>query len=433
MNVKILLLFTYILFIAGCHSHRNEKNNVDATPAQHENDDHEHEGHDHGDENDDHEHEGHDLIVGDNHEGHDNEENHEGHDHTTESSGHEGHNHDIIESNNQLHDEDHGLVKLKLQPFAKIIKTSGELLPAKGDEVVISAKHSGIIQLNGKQLFDGKSIRKGERLLTVSGKEMSDNSLKVKYLSAKAEFEQAKANYERALKLKTDTIISETEFLNTELAYKTSKSKYDAIQHNYEKGGQHVLSTASGYLKKLLVTDGQYIEAGEPLVIVSRNQRLVLKAELSQKHIAEVSGIHCANFKPSYTTKVYDTHDLNGKVISYGKTTSDNSFYTPLFIEIDNVTGLVPGSYVEVYLRLHEDNEAIAVPKTAILEEQGSFFVFVKENDDYVKHYIQIGGNNGKQVEVTSGLKPGEIVATKEVYRIKLAKAGTAIPHGHSH
>jgi membrane fusion protein, heavy metal efflux system len=50
------------------------------------------------------------------------------------------------------------------------------------------------------------------------------------------------------------------------------------------------------------------------------------------------------------------------------------------------------------------------------------------------KEKSNLGGNDGKIVQVISGLKEGERVVTKGAYAIKLASASGAIPeHGHSH
>ncbi|MGL4326473.1 MAG: efflux RND transporter periplasmic adaptor subunit, partial [Tannerellaceae bacterium] len=42
-------------------------------------------------------------------------------------------------------------------------------------------------------------------------------------------------------------------------------------------------------------------------------------------------------------------------------------------------------------------------------------------------------GDNGSEVQILSGLKPGEVVVTKGAMQVKLASMSSAIPHGHSH
>ena len=79
--------------------------------------------------------------------------------------------------------------------------------------------------------------------------------------------------------------------------------------------------------------------------------------------------------------------------------------------------------------------DVISVPASALIEEQGQYSVYVRVHDDkYKKTPVKIGLNNGKAVQVLSGLHEGEEVVTEGAYQIKLASATNGIPaHTHSH
>ena len=180
--------------------------------------------------------------------------------------------------------------------------------------------------------------------------------------------------------------------------------------------------------------DGEYVSVGQPLAIVSQNKRLRLRAEVSEKHYSQLAGITSANFRPSYEKETYKLSDLNGKLISYGKSSSDNSFFIPIIFEFDNNGTLVPGAFTEVYLLSSPLDNVLSVPVSALIEEQGSYFVFIKVDDEgYVKKEVKTGHNNGKNVQILSGLKKGESVVTSGAYQVKLAGNSSAIPHGHEH
>lgn len=411
-SLTYVIAALYVLFMISCTNNKNTKKNHSETINQSSTVDN-HEGHEHQHENEADEH------------------NHEEREHQTDND--DGHNHDTIESHATLNDADHAIITLKTKPFSTIFKTSGELLPAKGDELIVSALHSGIIRLQGNQLFDGKPINKGEIILNISGKEIVENNLQVHFLSAKAAFENAQKNFNRVKQLKNDTIVSEKEFFAAKLTFTKAKSEFQSVKRNYHKGAQKVLAPTQGFIKKLYVTDGQFVETGAPLFTISRNARLVLKAELSQEYISRISEIECARFKLAYTQQIFDTHDLNGQVISYGKTTAENSYYTPLFIEIDKVQQLIPGSYAEVFLRIHNEKEAIVIPRKALLEEQGQYYVFVKHNNEFEKRYVKLGESDGSNVEIVNGLRQNEQIATNEVYRIKLSQTGSVYSSKHNH
>ena len=75
------------------------------------------------------------------------------------------------------------------------------------------------------------------------------------------------------------------------------------------------------------------------------------------------------------------------------------------------------------------------MPRTALTEEQGSFFVYLQVHDDcYKKQLVNIGADNGEQVQILSGIHAGDRVVVNGAYQVKLAGATNAIPaHSHEH
>ena len=93
------------------------------------------------------------------------------------------------------------------------------------------------------------------------------------------------------------------------------------------------------------------------------------------------------------------------------------------------------GSFVEVYLKSVTNNQALTIPNSALLEEQGNFFVFVQVNPElFEKREVFIGSTDGEKTEILKGITSERIV-TRGVMLIKLAQAtGTLDAHsGHVH
>ena len=56
------------------------------------------------------------------------------------------------------------------------------------------------------------------------------------------------------------------------------------------------------------------------------------------------------------------------------------------------------------------------------------------DEECYKKQEVKIGMNNGDEIEILSGLHPGDNVVVKGAYQVKLASATSAIPaHSHEH
>ncbi|MGY6741392.1 MAG: efflux RND transporter periplasmic adaptor subunit [Cecembia sp.] len=342
---------------------------------------------------------------------------------------------EIIYFKNQAWKIDFANAPVVREEFKDIFKTSGQILPAPGDETIITAKSSGTVVFVGNKTIIGSTLHSGDRLFTISGAGLTSGNPDLVFKEAKNRFEQAKAEYERAQKLVENRIISQRDFLEAKTNFENAQNSYEVISRNYSASGQSISSPISGYLKNVLVTEGQFVEAGTPLAQISKNKKLLLQAQVSQKHFHLLSNIQSANFRIVSDPRVYATEQMNGRVISYGRSTNAQASFIPIIFEIDNIGNIIPGAVAEVYLKSGNISNALTIPVEALMEELGNFYVFVQTNgESFQKREIQLGGNDGKKVRILSGLKEGERVVTKGAYAIKLASATGAIPeHGHMH
>ena len=90
--------------------------------------------------------------------------------------------------------------------------------------------------------------------------------------------------------------------------------------------------------------------------------------------------------------------------------------------EFDNRGDVVPGSFVEIYLLARPMEGVISVPRSALTEEQGSFYVYLQLDEEcYRKQLVTLGADNGQRVQVLSGLKAGDRLVTRGAYQVKLA------------
>ena len=325
--------------------------------------------------------------------------------------------------------------KVLKKPFAEIIKTTGHILPAQGDEIIITAKNKGIVTFGSNNKQVGSAVNSGETLFIITGGDLTENNIDNDFINAKSNFEKSKTNYERAQTLIKEKIISQKEFQEIEVEFKTNQATYNTIAKNYSANGKKITAPLQGFIKNILVSEGQYLEIGQPIASISKNRRLMLKAEVPQKHYTKLKSISSANFVTAYDNKVYNTDSLNGQFISYGKSTDEHAFYIPVTFEIDNIGDIIPGSFIEIFLKTATTNDALLIPFSSLMEEQGHYYAYVQTSGEgFQKRDLKLGANDGINVQVLSGIKENERVVTKGAYQIKLATMSGKMPeHGHEH
>lgn len=414
MRTIIYAITILAISLWGCKKQSSQDKHTHSATETHAGHDHSHEGHNH-------EHEGHD------HE-HETAEEHAGHNHESEETKHSD---EIIFPKAQAAKTTFEVREIQPASFNQVVKTTGQVLAAPGDEAVIVATSNGVVSFSSNKLTEGTKVQKGQSLFQISSKNIAEGDY---YTKVKATYEAAKANYDRAEALVKDKIISQKEFESTKLEFENAKTAYNAVSNNKTAKGVSVNAPINGHMKNILVKEGEYITVGQPLATVSQNQRLVLRAEVSQRYYNAMQSVKSANFKTPYDNKVYSLEDLNGRLLSFGKTSNENSFFIPVSFEFDNKGEVIPGSFVEVYLISSPIENTLSIPVSALTNEMGIYYVYVQiDEEGYRKQEVALGANNGKEVQIIKGLHPGDRVVTQGAYQVKMASASGAIPHGHSH
>lgn len=330
---------------------------------------------------------------------------------------------------------DFSTVEVIPEKFGEVIKTAAQVLPSQGDEREVSAKASGMVVFAKADMAEGRKVSAGERLFTIESDGMADNNMEVRYSEAATNYNLAKAEYERKRKLAVDKIVSQSELDRAKADLENFETVYKSLKRNFSSNGQTVTAPMSGYLTSIRVNNGGYVEAGQPIAVVSQNRDMFVRAELQPRHFSKLDKISAVSF----TTREGETFllgDLNGGLVSFAKAVDNGNPLVPVTFRFNNKAGLLSGSFVTLYIRISSEDEVLTVPNEGIVEEMGSYFVFVQINPElFEKREVELGGTDGFRTVVKRGLGAGERVVGKGAIMVKLAQQSGALdPHaGHVH
>lgn len=315
--------------------------------------------------------------------------------------------------------------------FSAAIRTSGVLAPAGNGSVTIASRTSGILSWVGGIPVPGQKTGKSETIARISAGGMGEGDAVTR---AEIAYEAAKTEYERAKSLLADKIISQREFTAIEAEYRTALNAWQGSTSDGGKNGVAVSSPMDGYIVDVLKNEGDYVAAGEAIATVASDSRLRLIADLPEKYASLRNSISGANFRLHYGDPIISLSGAEGRPVSVGRSVSAGSAYIPVSFEFSGRDSLMPGSYVEVWLLTASRDGVISVPESALTEEQGEYFVYVRLDEEcYKKVPVTTGGRNGVDVEILSGLEGGEDVVVKGAYQVRLSSASVIPGHTHNH
>lgn len=319
--------------------------------------------------------------------------------------------------------------KVQRSTFHDVIATSGKIVEASCDETVIVATVPGIVS-HTHHISEGSAVQRGMVVYHINSSQMQDGDLTE---HTRIAYERAEKEFNRAEALLKEKLISERDYQEIRMQYESARLSYEAIRTKQSEKGVAVTIPETGFVKDCFVKDGDYVEKGQRLLSITRNQHLYLRAEVPMRYYEQLSRITTAKFKTALSEQLYDISRMDGHLLSAGKSVSSTYSYIPVTFEFDNPGNIVPGSYAEVFLIAGERTNLLSVPTSALTEEQGLYFIYIKEGGHaYRKQEVTLGATDGERVEVKSGLSGGEQVVVAGAINVKLAGATTAVP-GHTH
>jgi RND family efflux transporter MFP subunit len=331
---------------------------------------------------------------------------------------------------------DFATAEARREPFGQIIRTTAQVQPSQGDERIITAKTNGVALFPNNNMVEGKAVGAGQALFSIDGSGMADNNLSVRYAEVENEYNRAKAEYDRKQELAKENIVSQSDLLKAKTDFSNAEAVYNNLRKNFASGKQTISSPISGFVTRVLVQNGQYIEAGQPVLVVSQNRDLLIKAELQPKYFDLLSNITSANIRLLNSNRTYSLEELGGRTLSYGKSTDINNPLIPVVFQVNNKAGLLAGSFVELFIKTQTNAQALTIPNEAIIEEMGNYFVFVQLTPEFFeKRVVKKRVTDGIRTEIAEGITAGERVVSKGAILVKLSQASGALdPHaGHVH
>lgn len=364
--------------------------------------------------------------------GHNHDEHGDEHDHEAAEAKHEeGHGDDVVMNHEAVEKAGLEYETVELGEFREVVKASGVLENARGAERVIVAPASGVVSFRSG-VVAGAAVSAGEGLFTISsqGLEQGDATATVHVDKTLAEKE-----LRRAEELVKDNLISKKEYERIRAEYERAKANESSVAAR-SRSGVGVSSPIGGFLAEVSVRPGSFVNMGDPLAIVAANRRLMLRANVSERDRAFVGNITGANVAIG-RGEALSLEGRNLRVLSGNGAQTGASHYIPVYLEFDNPGSLGSGSVGEVWLLGAPQSGVISVPKSAVIEENGYYYVYIEEESEkehtvFERKEVKLGGFDGRRYAVVSGLEPGEKVVTEGALKVKMAGMGAAIP-GHSH
>jgi multidrug efflux pump subunit AcrA (membrane-fusion protein) len=263
-------------------------------------------------------------------------------------------------------------------------------------------------------------------------------------------------------------VLSEEARKNLEI--RTAEAQVQSIEKTFKASGtvqaipgsrENVSSKIAGKVAQLSVSLGEYKRKGDPLLILESRQlaetpvrvpvtaprngkviklevikgdaveagtSLLEMADLSEVYaVARVFESQIGMVRKGMAARVYSPflkgREMDSKVDIVGTEVNPQSRTVEVWLRVRNPEErLKINMTVNIFFLADRAEESIIIPKLAVLGSGGEMFVFVVEENKYLRTPVITGIENDKWVEVLEGLAPGEVVVTQGNYQLQFAK-----------
>jgi len=306
---------------------------------------------------------------------------------------------------------------LTVQPavLEGVVSATGMVAAAPGADLIITAPEAGRFIEMPKA--EGDRVKPGDLLVRFEIPSLSTDvsTRHAEVEQARARVENAQASVTRLTTLVEHGVAAQKELEDARRELAEAKAAQAQAQSASENAGVLASRTVvrarfPGVIAKRAHNPGDMVEASASDVIlrVIDPSRLQVVASVAIPDLTRVQVGHPVRIL------VPGSEDAeSGKVLTRPAAVDPAGVSADVRIAFDGGTRLAAGTPLRTEIIAERRLNAITVPAEALLSEDEDTFVMVAAGDKAQKRKVTVGLRTPKQVEITSGLKAGDLVIIK--------------------
>jgi len=336
---------------------------------------------------------------------------------------------------------DGGLIRS--QPVATVAVTNdmnvtGEVQLNENTAVKISPRISGIVE--SVRVDIGAHVMKGDVLFTVNSSELG--RALVDYERSRALTALSATNFEREKSLFNRKIASAQDMIEAQMVYEQHKTELKASEQ-----ALHVLGLSEEDLEPMIKDKkcvgtislpvrapiegtivekhalvGEFLEPGSMVMLLADLTTVWVWANIYEQDLSQHIEARKQGPLPAQAfVRAFPETPFPGRIDYIGVTMEEQTRTVKVRATVENKNRrLRPGMFCDLRIGITKGEEALAIPRSALLSDEGKDFVFKHwQGDLYVRRPVTTGREFFDKVEILEGLAPREIIVAEGGFLLK--------------
>ena len=266
------------------------------------------------------------------------------------------------------------------------------------EDVWVKAEVSG--QVVEVLVQEGEAVEKGQVLI-----QLDDRDYKARLSRIEANYQLAKLEYERTSALVRKKVMSPAELDKISTQLKDLEAQVNEVQLALNR--TQIVSPICCLLNETKANRGDFVGVGDPVARILQLDPVKVTVGVPESDVAAVFDLTEAEV----IIEALNKRRVKGTKVFLSRMPRTLARLYDLELRVPNPDGkILPGMFVRVDLVKAVYRRALSVPLYAVITQADRSFVYVEENGSARRRDVELGILVGWEVQVASGLKPGERV-----------------------
>ncbi|AWW30379.1 efflux transporter periplasmic adaptor subunit [Echinicola strongylocentroti] len=282
------------------------------------------------------------------------------------------------------------------------------------ESVSLRAEITGLVEsINFKE---GQFVKKGTPLVRLNDNELTAQLDRLEYTKKLYEGQE-----NRQKQLLAREAISQEEYDVILNQYNTTLSDIKLVKAQLDK--TVIKAPFDGVVGLRQISAGSVISTTDIIANIVNINPIKIEFSIPERYTSEVRIGSSIRFSNNASDGL-----KNGKVYAYEPVIDANTRTLTLrAISSNDDRKFLPGMFVNIHFNLGVDENALMVPSESLIPELNGYKLFLVNKEGIVEERkVTIGIRTDRQVQITDGLTPGDLVLTTGVLQ---AKAGMQVKY----
>ena len=329
-------------------------------------------------------------------------------------------------------------------PVKSTLKAMGKVLAPNDRKAIVGFTFSArIVKLHAAV---GQWVEKDQPLVTLECEEMGN--ARSEYVKALTDCELSRLDFNREDRLFKKDIGAKKDYLETKARYQIACASLNAAEEKLivlglsKKQVEEISQTKRvsprvtvnapipGRVVKNTAVLGAAIDASTEIMVIMDLKSLWIDAEIYEKDLSKVKkGQEVEIAVPAYPEKHF-----SGRIHYIGDMVNPDTRTITVRTKVLNKDfKLKPGMFADIKIMTGQKENAIVVPKDAVLDDGDQKIVFVQNGDRFMLRRVEVGTRYNSDIEILKGLEIGEWVVVEGNYQLKSRLHEEALKRAHVH